>query len=252
MGSLTTSTTSVYLRVALHYPNDCGANSNIRFADGDSVCRSRDNRGAVRNSTGGRCDLHCCPSCGNSCARDRKRADYAVHRYDARHLYDSLLAGVRLDSRLVSRLPQRRRPLPPGKTKLTYLAADFIAQSPSWLKLDCRIWAINEYERRMQFLNTRNRAYQHPLCMPDACFGRSRSPINAVDSTGRRNTSSKSAYRLGTAKRLATFDSNATPFWLGPYLVQPDKAVLHREALWDQLIPRCCIDRLSWHALPDI
>jgi hypothetical protein len=41
------------------------------------------------------------------------------------------------------------------------------------LKLDCRIWAINEYERRVQIVNTRNRAYQHPLCMPDACFGRS-------------------------------------------------------------------------------
>jgi hypothetical protein len=52
---------------------------------------------------------------------------------------------------------------------------------------------------------------------------------------------------LEQRKGFATFDSNATPFWLGSYRVQPDNAVLHREMLWDQLIPRCCIDRLSWH-----
>jgi hypothetical protein len=28
--------------------------------------------------------------------------------------------------------------------------------------------------------------------------------------------------------------------------VQPDKAVLHREVLSDQLTRWCCIDRLSW------
>ena len=119
MGTLTTVITSVYLRVylrvVLHHPNDCGANSNIRSADGDSVCRSPDNRGAVRNSTGGRCDLRCCPSCGNPCAHDRKRAGYVAHRYDARHPCDSRLAGVHLDSRLVPRSPQARRVLRPKK-----------------------------------------------------------------------------------------------------------------------------------------
>jgi hypothetical protein len=53
-------------------------------------------------------------------------------------------------------------------------------------------------------------------------------------------------------KAFATFDSKATSFWLGSYRVQPDKAVLHREVLWDQLILRCCIDRLSWQGKPDI
>ena len=113
MGTLTTVITSVYLRVVLHHPNDCGANSNIRSADGDSVCRSLDNRGAVRNSTGGRCDLRCCPSCGNPCARDRKRAGYAAHRYDARRPCDSPLAGVHLESPHVPRSPQGHRVLPP-------------------------------------------------------------------------------------------------------------------------------------------
>jgi len=35
-------------------------------------------------------------------------------------------------------------------------------------------------------------------------------------------------------KAFATFDSHATPSWLGSYRVQPAKAVLHREVLWDQ------------------
>jgi hypothetical protein len=76
--------------------------------------------------------------------------------------------------------------------------------------------------------------------------------ISHAVSMRRRNTWSKpTRWAFSDQGSFASADSSGTPSWLGD-LITAGHFDLYREALFHQLFKWCCIDRLSWHGLPDI